>query len=109
MTEPPAPERIAVLWSPEARTDLRAIDRERAMQILGCIDRYLTSRTGDIKKLKPPFTGCRLRCGDYRVFFDLRNENAIEITAVRHAAKPTAHAHIPKASLGETHRIVFAR
>jgi hypothetical protein len=25
MTEPPAPERIAVVWSPEARTDLRAI------------------------------------------------------------------------------------
>ena len=49
MTEPseqPAPERIAVLWSPEARTDLRAIDREPAMQILYCVDRYLASRTG---------------------------------------------------------------
>jgi hypothetical protein len=34
MTEPPAPERIAVIWSPEARADLRAIDRETAMQIL---------------------------------------------------------------------------
>ena len=28
MTEPPAPERIAFHWSPEARADLRAIDRE---------------------------------------------------------------------------------
>jgi len=27
MTEPPAPERIGVIWSPEARADLRAIDR----------------------------------------------------------------------------------
>ncbi len=34
MTEPTAPQRIAVIWSPEARTGLRAIDRETAMQIL---------------------------------------------------------------------------
>lgn len=87
MTEPseqPAPERIAVLWSPEARTDLRAIDREPALQILYCVDLYLASRTGDVKKLKPPLTGFRLRCGDYRVFFDLKNDDTIEITAVRH-------------------------
>jgi hypothetical protein len=54
MTEPAAPERIAIGWSPEARADLRAIDRETAMQILHCVDRYLASRSGDVKKLKPP-------------------------------------------------------
>ena len=53
------------------------------MQILHCVDRYLASRTGDVKKLKPPFTGFRLHCGDYRVFFDSKNDNAIEITGVR--------------------------
>ena len=42
-----------------------------------------TNRTGDVKKLKHPMTGCRLRCGDSRVFFDHNNENAIEITGVR--------------------------
>lgn len=83
MTEPQAPERIAVIWSPEARADVRAIDRETAMQILHCVDRYLANHTGDVKKLKPPFTGFRLRCGDYRVFFDQRDENTIAITAVR--------------------------
>jgi mRNA-degrading endonuclease RelE of RelBE toxin-antitoxin system len=84
MTEPPAPERIAVIWSPEGRADLRAIDRETAMQILHCVDRYLASRTGEVKKLKPPLTGFRLRCGDYRVFFDQKNENTITITTVKH-------------------------
>ncbi len=84
MPEPSAPERIAVVWSTEARADIRAIDRETAMQILHCVDRYLASRSADVKKLKPPRTGFRLRCGDYRVFFDLRNENTIHITAVRH-------------------------
>ena len=38
MTEPTAPQRIGVVWSPEARTELRAIDRETAMQILNCLD-----------------------------------------------------------------------
>ena len=35
------------------------------------------------KKLKPPRTGFRLRCGDYRVFFDFKDENTIEATGVR--------------------------
>ena len=83
MSEDAAPERIAVIWSPEARTDLRAIERGTAMQILRCVDRYLASRTGDVKKLKPPFTGFRLHCGDYRVFFDHTAESTIEITGVR--------------------------
>ena len=83
MSEDAAHERIAVIWSPEARADLRTIERGTAMQILSCLDRYLASRTGDVKKLKPPFTGFRLHCGDYRVFFDHEGENTIEITGVR--------------------------
>jgi mRNA-degrading endonuclease RelE of RelBE toxin-antitoxin system len=83
MAEPSARQRIAVISSPEARTDLRAVDRETVRQILHCVDRYLTDRTGDVKKLKPPITGFRLRCGDYRVFFGLKDENSITITAVR--------------------------
>ena len=59
MSEDTAPERVAVMWATEARVDLRAIDREAAMQILYCVDRYLTGRTGDVKKLKPPRTGFR--------------------------------------------------
>lgn len=46
MSEDPAPERIAVIWSPEARADLRAIERETAMQILYCMDRYTIEITG---------------------------------------------------------------
>ncbi|HWB85165.1 MAG TPA: type II toxin-antitoxin system RelE/ParE family toxin [Bryobacteraceae bacterium] len=83
MSEEAAPERIAVIWSPEARADLRAIDRDTALQILHCVDRYLADRAGDVKKLKSPLTGFRLRCGDYRVFFDLKGENTIVITGVR--------------------------
>lgn len=83
MSEDPDPGRIAVLWSPEARTELREIDRETAQQILRCLDRYLANRNGDVKRLKPPLTGFRLRCGDHRLFFDLTGDNSIEITAVK--------------------------
>jgi hypothetical protein len=80
VSEDAGPERIGVTWSLEARADLRAIDRETAIQILHCLDRYLSNRTGDVKKLKPPEAGFRLRCGDHRFFFDHRNETTIEIT-----------------------------
>ena len=40
MSEDAAPERIVVIWSVEARADLRAIDRERAMQVLYCVDTW---------------------------------------------------------------------
>jgi mRNA-degrading endonuclease RelE of RelBE toxin-antitoxin system len=53
------------------------------MRILECVDRYLASHVGDVKSLKPPFTGLRLRCGNYRVFFD-HKDNEIKITGVRH-------------------------
>jgi len=77
------PERIAANWPPEGRADLRAIDRETAMQILYCLDRYLSNRSGDIKKLRLPRTDYRLRCDDYRVFFAISGPNAIDITGVR--------------------------
>ena len=83
MTEsPPGP--ISVLWAPEARAELRAIDREPALQILHCLDRYIANRAGDVKRLKSPLTGFRLRCGDYRVFFDWKSPASVQILAVRH-------------------------
>jgi hypothetical protein len=62
VSEEPA-ERIVVIRSPAARTDLRAIDRDQAMEILYCVNRYLRGRVGSIKRLNPPLTGFRLRCG----------------------------------------------
>ena len=84
MKEPPGPRRVAVLWSTAARADLRAIGREPAMQILYCVDRFLGSRVGDVKKLKPPLPGFRLRCGEYRVLFELRDDDTVAVTKVRH-------------------------
>ena len=53
------------------------------MQILHFIDRYLANRADEVKKLKATLIGFRIRCGDYRVFFDHKSKSAIDITAVR--------------------------
>ena len=84
MGEQPAPERMGVIWSPDARADVRAIDRESAMQILNCVDRFLASGSGDVKTLKSPRKGLRLRGGDYRLFFDYIVGDRVEITSVLH-------------------------
>ena len=84
MSEQAAPERLSILWSLDARADLRAIDRETALDILHCVDRYLVTRNGDVKKLKPSMIGFRLRCGDYRIFFVQPDEHVLSVTGVRH-------------------------
>jgi mRNA-degrading endonuclease RelE of RelBE toxin-antitoxin system len=83
VSEGSTPDRLSIVWSPEARANLRAIDRQTAIDILHCIDRYLGTRNGDVKKLKAPHVGFRLRCGDYRIFFEHPSENAIWITGVK--------------------------
>lgn len=84
MSSEAVPGRLKVIWAPEAKAELRAIDRTAAIEILHCLDRYLASHQGDTKKLKLPLTGFRLRCADYRLFFKFENEQIIEITSVRH-------------------------
>lgn len=73
-----------VTWSPEARADLRAIDREAALRILRTIDGYLSTGVGDVKKLQPPRHEFRLRVGDYRVLFLPREDLTIEVLRVHH-------------------------
>ena len=84
MSDEPAPPRLTVTWSAEARSELRSIDRGTAITILHCVDRNLATRNGDVKKLKAPEIGLRLRCGDYRIFFEQPNPSALWITGVKH-------------------------
>ena len=80
-------EKKLILWAAEAREELRAIDRQLALEILRAIDDYLTAGVGDVKKLKPPRDELRLRVGDYRVFFYQLASNSIRITSVRHRSQ----------------------
>jgi mRNA-degrading endonuclease RelE of RelBE toxin-antitoxin system len=72
-----------IAWTNQAKADVRAIDRQTAMDLLHGLARFLATDEGDVKRLqdiKPP--ELRLRLGDYRIrFYD--HGDRIEILRVR--------------------------
>lgn len=72
-----------IAWTDQAKADVRAIERQTAMDILHGLARFLATEEGDVKRLKgvdPP--ELRLRLGDYRVRFYDHGET-IEVLRVR--------------------------
>jgi mRNA interferase RelE/StbE len=64
-------------WPDSARAELRAIDREAALEILQSLTRYFNSGEGNLKALRGQFQGLvRLRVGDYRVLLEVTNDEA---------------------------------
>jgi len=82
-----SPPRKSVIWSPEARDQLRSIELEAARRILQALDDYLTDGVGDVKKLRPPRSELRFRVGDYRVFFYQLSPKSIRVTGVKHRSE----------------------
>lgn len=73
-----------VVWSAEARADLRAIDRDTALQLLNSLSRFLKTDAGNVKQLKgfdPPLF--RLRIGSWRFIYRKQSDDAIEVVRVR--------------------------
>lgn len=65
-------------WSDKARADVRAIDRDTALDLLKSLARFVETAAGDVKQLhgfNPP--RYRLRLGDWRVVRN-RGGGAIE-------------------------------
>jgi len=59
-----------IVWSGQARADIRVIERPVALQILKTLARYAEAGEGNTKRLRgiePPLI--RLRAQDHRVFF----------------------------------------
>ena len=73
-----------VIFSIEARADLRAIDRQTALRLLKALARFLATDSGNVKQLEgfePP--RYRLRIGDWRVVFRKSGDGDIEVVRVR--------------------------
>jgi mRNA-degrading endonuclease RelE of RelBE toxin-antitoxin system len=73
-----------VIFSDEARADLRAIDREIALRLLKALARFLATESGNVRQLEgfdPP--RYRLRVGDWRYIFRKSGDDVIEILRVR--------------------------
>jgi mRNA interferase RelE/StbE len=76
-----------IVITPQAKTDVRRIDRETAMRILAALDRFARTGEGDIKKLQGDSGELRLRVGDYRVRFNEEPPGTILVHSVLHRSK----------------------
>jgi mRNA-degrading endonuclease RelE of RelBE toxin-antitoxin system len=78
----------SVIWSTEARADIRNIDRDTALRLLKPLDRFLKTNAGSVKQLEgfdPPLL--RLRTRAWRFIFRTQGEDVIEVVRVRHRSE----------------------
>jgi mRNA-degrading endonuclease RelE of RelBE toxin-antitoxin system len=76
--------RKMLVWTDQAKSQLRAIDQSAALRILHVRARFLATGDGDVKRLQdidpPEF---RLRAGDYRIRFHECGDSIV-VLAVKH-------------------------
>jgi mRNA-degrading endonuclease RelE of RelBE toxin-antitoxin system len=75
-----------IVFSDQAKADIRAIPQQSAMQILTAIHRLAETNAGRVKTLKGLGGDKRLRVGDFRVRFTEESgedEDTLRIHAVR--------------------------
>ena len=71
-------------FTPEARAQLRSIDRAVALRILESIAHFGETHSVDVEPMRGEWPGCyRLRVGEYRVIFRYI-EDGLEILTVGH-------------------------
>lgn len=73
-----------VVLKPRAIKDLKAIRRDEAVRIVDALERLGNDMSGDVKKLTNFSPAYRLRIGNYRILFELEDENRIVVYRVIH-------------------------
>ena len=76
-----------IVWTEQARSDVRALDKATALRILHALHRFAESGSGDVKTLQGNMEELRLRIGDYRLFFVHTEDDAIELRRVLHRSE----------------------
>jgi mRNA interferase RelE/StbE len=74
---------MEISYTQIALEDLRSIPKRFAAQIITKITRLEKGLHGDIKRLTNFDCDYRLRCGDYRVLFDVE-ENSVVVHRILH-------------------------
>ena len=72
-----------IIFSEEAKTDIRAIPQHIAMNILTAIHRLAESGAGRVKILQDQDGEKRLRVGDYRVRFTEEHSETLRVHTVK--------------------------
>jgi mRNA interferase RelE/StbE len=79
--------KYSIEWLPDARGDVRHLDRPTAMRIFDGVLHFAMTGTGDVEPLHGKLAGSfRLRVGDYRVLFQLCGD-VMRIYGVRHRSE----------------------
>jgi len=69
---------------PRASKDLRRIQKQDASRIADALERLADNLLGDVKRLTNFTPEYRLRVGQYRVLFEVENENEIVVYRIVH-------------------------
>ena len=69
---------------PRASKDLRRIQKKDASRIADAMERLADNLLGDVKRLTNYTPEYRLRVGQYRVLFEIENENEIVVYRIVH-------------------------
>ncbi len=69
---------------PRAVKDLRRIQKHDASRIADSLERLTDNLSGDVKRLTNFTPEYRLRVGQYRVLFEVENENEIVVYRIVH-------------------------
>ena len=72
-----------IIFSDDAKADIRAIPQHIAMNILVAIHRFAETGAGRVKTLQGDTGEKRLRAGDYRVRFTEEHPDTLRIHAVK--------------------------
>ena len=74
-----------LIWTEAARRDLARLDRQGAERVIRTAMRVAESGHGDLKRLRPPMEGHRLRAGDWRLLVAIDEaEGTMQVIRVRH-------------------------
>ena len=69
---------------PRATKDLRRIQKQDASRIADALERLADDLFGDVKRLTNFTPEYRLRVGQYRVLFEIENENEVVVYRIVH-------------------------
>ncbi len=69
---------------PRASKELRRIQKQDASRIADALERLADGLSGDVKRLTNFTPEYRLRVGQYRVLFEVENENEIVVYRIVH-------------------------
>ena len=69
---------------PRAGKDMRRIQKQDATRIADALERLADGLSGDVKRLTNFTPEYRLRVGQYRVLFEVENENEVVVYRIVH-------------------------